>query len=751
MESPLEQLKRDKKLATALVELDRKHEVLLKSVDTIKGLMEQSKREVARVLNLPKGAKGDKGDIGPRGLTGKDGKNGVDGKDGFLPVKGKDYFTKADKEEVLRETLARIRQPKDGENAVVDQEKIAELAVALIREKKLLGIADVNGVSEEMSSYRHQMAMRQAGQHGGGDTVVAGTNILITSNSNGTKTISATGMGTGSVTSVSVVTANGISGSVANPTTTPAITLTLGDITPNSVIAQDAIQSNTAFILQETNGFGDLITIEAPASLTDSYSLTLPSDAGTNGYVLSTDGAGILSWISVGGGGNVSNTGTPLDNQIAVWTNATTIEGTSGLTYNGSNFQLTGDIGSTGTRITKGWFTDLQVTNAIAGSITGNAATVTIADAAGDTTTFPMLATSATGSLQPTTSANLSFNATTGALTATSFVGALTGNADTVTVANEATDTTCFINFTTAASGSLGIKTNANLTFNSNTGVLTSASSVLTTTDINGGTIDGTSIGASTPASAVVTTLTSQTHLPATDGTYDLGSTTLGWNNLHLDTGATINIENSNWLATHTSGILTVGTGDLRVTNAGTNSASVVTVGGTQILTAKTLTSPAITTGTYTGAQVLAESASIQLDPSLSADGTWTGVTMTGTAGYTQAFGDLVYLDPTDSRWEAADANSASGADGDARGLLAMVVVAGTDGNSCTLLLQGNIRADAKFATFTVNNPIYVSETAGAITQTQPTTTDVVIRVVGAALTADSIYFNPDFFYITHT
>lgn len=36
-----------------------------------------------------------------------------------------------------------------------------------------------------------------------------------------------------------------------------------------------------------------------------------------------------------------------------------------------------GIIGSTGTRIVKGWFTDLTVTNAIAGSVTGNAATAT--------------------------------------------------------------------------------------------------------------------------------------------------------------------------------------------------------------------------------------------------------------------------------------------------------------------------------------------------------------------------------------
>jgi hypothetical protein len=43
------------------------------------------------------------------------------------------------------------------------------------------------------------------------------------------------GSGTGTVTDVSVVTANGVSGSVATSTTTPAITINLGAITPSSV------------------------------------------------------------------------------------------------------------------------------------------------------------------------------------------------------------------------------------------------------------------------------------------------------------------------------------------------------------------------------------------------------------------------------------------------------------------------------------------------------------------------------------
>lgn len=49
--------------------------------------------------------------------------------------------------------------------------------------------------------------------------------------------------GAGTVTTVSVVTANGVSGSVATPTTTPAITLTLGAITPTTIVASGNIQA----------------------------------------------------------------------------------------------------------------------------------------------------------------------------------------------------------------------------------------------------------------------------------------------------------------------------------------------------------------------------------------------------------------------------------------------------------------------------------------------------------------------------
>lgn len=55
------------------------------------------------------------------------------------------------------------------------------------------------------------------------------------------------------------------------------------------------------------------------------------------------------TWATPAGAGNVSNTGTPADNQVAVWTASTVIEGTSGLTYDGSDLGITGNIVVSGT------------------------------------------------------------------------------------------------------------------------------------------------------------------------------------------------------------------------------------------------------------------------------------------------------------------------------------------------------------------------------------------------------------------
>ena len=64
---------------------------------------------------------------------------------------------------------------------------------------------------------------------------------------------------------------------------------------------------------------------------------------------LREDGDGTCSWQAVAGGGDVSKVGTPADNQVGVWTGDGTIEGTAGLTYNGTALGITGNITVSGT------------------------------------------------------------------------------------------------------------------------------------------------------------------------------------------------------------------------------------------------------------------------------------------------------------------------------------------------------------------------------------------------------------------
>lgn len=384
----------------------------------------------------------------------------------------------------------------------------------------------------------------------------------------------------------------------------------------------------------------------------------------------------------------------------------------------------------------------------------------------------------------------------------------------------------------------------------------TDAGSV-TTIDINGGTVDGVTIGGASAGNITGLVITANTSfLPDTDGGAALGAANNGFTILGLSSGSTINFANSNVVLTHSSGILTMGTGELRNTNAGTNTASVVTVGGTQTLTAKTLTSPAINTGTIGTSLVptsndgaalgnttnqfsdlfLAEGGVINWD---NGDATctqtnntiaWAGIdtfnvgtstavglgtielgaasdttiarvsagvvsiegvnimtvgaadTVTGAktmssiilpdqgtirlttpttdlkvtgfttsdynSGYSStAIGDLVYLDSS-ATWQKCDANTLALYNG----LLGIAVTVAASGAAVTVALPGSfIYSTTGFPTFTIGSPLYMSETAGAITGTAPTTTDAATRVVGWGVHADKMYFFPSPDYITHT
>lgn len=133
-----------------------------------------------------------------------------------------------------------------------------------------------------------------------------------------------------------------------------------------------------------------------------------------------------------------------------------------------------------------------------------------------------------------------------------------------VTVANEATDTTCFPLFVTAATGSLGPKTNAGLTFNSNSGLLGAValkSNSSITLGVAGGTtgsiiLNGTTSGVVTLKVADVAGTYTLT-LPTTDGDANQllktdGSGNLSWTD-PASGGATTALDNLASVAINTS------------------------------------------------------------------------------------------------------------------------------------------------------------------------------------------------------
>jgi hypothetical protein len=291
----------------------------------------------------------------------------------------------------------------------------------------------------------------------------------------------------------------------------------------------------------------------------------------------------------------------------------------------------------------------------------------------------------------------------------------------------------------------IGTGSDLQITHNATNTVLTSATGNLLVDNTNATGKTQLQLGTDTSATGVEVLNNTGTVLFSVDGdgavTLPTGTTGV----LRADSGVVS--------VSDTSDSLTVGTIELGAasdTTIARSGAGAVTIEGVAVATASNTVT--LSNKSISGALTLEENASIALDPAGSADGKYSGITVTGTAGAALAFGDLCYLDPTDSRWELADANAAAAADGDARGILGICVLAAAgDASATTMLLHGIVRADTAFPALTIGAPVYVSETAGDIVVTQPTTTDVVIRIVGVAITADEIFFNPDFTWTTHT
>lgn len=241
------------------------------------------------------------------------------------------------------------------------------------------------------------------------------------------------------------------------------------------------------------------------------------------------------------------------------------------------------------------------------------------------------------------------------------------------------------------------------------------------------------------------TTAINSALLLATSDAAALGSATKMWSDLFLAAGGVINWDNGNATLTHSAGALAInvpvslGTsnaltcGTIELGNASDTtlarvSAGVVSIEGVNIATisaTQTLTNKTFGDGGY----------KLGLP---SADHTAVGPTTNAiNSGATVAAFELVFLG-TDGKWLLVDADAVA----TCKGMMGLALEAKNDTEAMNVALPGSFVRDDTW-NWTVGATLYAGETPGTMQEAIPTGADAIIKVVGFAVSADVVFFNP--------
>lgn len=262
------------------------------------------------------------------------------------------------------------------------------------------------------------------------------------------------------------------------------------------------------------------VTVKSAAAA-GTWTMTLPTTAGNNGYVLSTDGTGITSWIATSGGGGTV-------------TSVNVSGGTTGLTTSGGPVTGSGTItlagtlaisnGGTGQTTASAGFNALSPITTTGDLIIGNG-TNSAARLAIGTNGYVLTSNGTTASWAASTGGVTSFSAgTTGLTPSTGTTGAIT-LAGTLGVANGGTGATTLTGYV-KGSGTSALTASSTIPNTDISGLGTMSVQSATSVAITGGTINGTSVGATTPSTGAFTSVSANLTITGSlsAGAYSYGS-----------------------------------------------------------------------------------------------------------------------------------------------------------------------------------------------------------------------------------